>query len=460
METVVQAYRFALDPTPAQEQALASHAGAARFAYNALLAMVQANVAQRAAERSYGIEDADLTPAVGWSAYSLRRALNAVKNEIAPWWQENSKEAFATGAANLARALANWSASRKGTRAGRASGFPQFKRKGRTVESCTFTTGNIHVTPDRHSATLPRIGRIHTHESTRKLARRLEAGTARITTATISHRAGRWYVSFTAHVDRRIRSHRAPGTVVGVDVGVKDLVVAATADGTEVTRVPVPATVRAVEARKQALQRRARHKDGPRRGHAPSNRWLCAQKRISRLDARSAAIRRDALHKTTTSLARSFETVVVEDLNVTGMLTAGGAHKRGLNRGIARAAMSTIHQMLTYKTSWNGGSMVLADRWYPSSKTCSGCGAVKAKLALSERTYACTTCGCIIDRDLNAAVNLSRLAVTGQASHGREWPGDRTWSHAQDHHPTRVLAAGCEASTPPGDRVLATAPCS
>ncbi|HEY1617435.1 MAG TPA: helix-turn-helix domain-containing protein, partial [Streptosporangiaceae bacterium] len=108
------ACRYALDPTPAQERALRSHAGAARVAFNWGLARVKANLSQRDAERSYGIADADLTPGISWSLYSLRKDWNAVKDAAAPWWRECSKEAFSTGLDQLARALKNWGDSRTG----------------------------------------------------------------------------------------------------------------------------------------------------------------------------------------------------------------------------------------------------------------------------------------------------------------------------------------------------------
>lgn len=101
------AYRFALDPTPAQERALRSHAGAARAAFNWGLARVKANLGQREAEKSYGIAEDDLTPPLSWSLYSLRKDWNAAKDKVAPWWGECSKEAFNTGLDQLARALKN-----------------------------------------------------------------------------------------------------------------------------------------------------------------------------------------------------------------------------------------------------------------------------------------------------------------------------------------------------------------
>lgn len=128
--TVMQAYRFALDPTPAQARDLERHAGAYRFTFNWALAAVKANIGQRAVERSYGVAGADLTVSLGWNLPALRRAFNAAKSKDAPWWSECSKEAFNTG---LARAVKNWGESRSGKRSGRKVGFPRFKARRRTT---------------------------------------------------------------------------------------------------------------------------------------------------------------------------------------------------------------------------------------------------------------------------------------------------------------------------------------
>ncbi|MEU4480243.1 RNA-guided endonuclease TnpB family protein [Micromonospora sp. NPDC023966] len=149
-------------------------------------------------------------------------------------------------------------------------------------------------------------------------------------------------------------------------------------------------------------------KAGPdrRTGQRPSRRWQRVSARLARAHARVANLRRDSLHKLTTRLTREHGAIVMEDLNVAGML-----RNRRLARHIADASFGELRRQLTYKTQWNGGRLVVADRWYPSSRTCSGCGAVKTKLALSERTYTCQTCGLAIDRDLNAALNLAALAA-------------------------------------------------
>jgi putative transposase len=219
MATVMQAYRFALDPTPRLQGSLASHAGAARFAYNWGLAVVTTRLDQRKA-------GADVQ--VPWTLRDLRWEWNRAKQQVAPWWAENSKEAYNSGLDALARALKNWADSRHGRRKGSPMGFPQRKNKRCARATCRFTTGAIRVLPDRKHVQLPRIGIIRTHESTRKLARRLEQGTARILAATISRRADRWFVSFTVEVQRAIPASNGRTSVVGVDVGVRHLAVLST----------------------------------------------------------------------------------------------------------------------------------------------------------------------------------------------------------------------------------------
>jgi putative transposase len=381
---VIQAYRFALDPTPRQRRALASHCGAARYAYNWGLQLVETRLQQRRAG-----EDVQLP----WTLFQLQREWNRAKQQIAPWWAENSKEAYKSGLDGLARALQNWADSRAGRRRGRPVRFPHTKRKGGSRDACRFTTGAIKVLPDRKHIQLPRIGVLKSHESTRRLARRLEHGTARILAATISRHADRWFVSFTVEVQRPIPASNGRATVVGVDVGVRRLATLSTG-----------ATIANPRALEHSLGRVRRLNRQLARRAAGSRRRNQTRQRLARVHARAANLRRDALHKLTTTLATQHGTVVVEELNVAGML-----RNRKLARAIADTGLAELRRQLGYKTSWYGSRLVLADPYYPSSKTCSGCGWVKAKLTLTERTFTCEACGLQLDRDLNAARNLATL---------------------------------------------------
>jgi putative transposase len=231
--------------------------------------------------------------------------------------------------------------------------------------------------------------------------------------------AGRWHCSFQTLVSGKARpahAPRSPHPVVGVDVGVKadSLLVLATPGGTEISRVRAPKSLTAAQTRLRALQRRAARQQGPynpasKTKQTPSKRWRRTQARIGHTHAHAAAVRRDVLHKATTALAQQHHVVVVETLNAAGMRARGGAHKRGLNRSLADAAVAEIRRMLGHKTRWYGSQLVQADRFYPSSKICSTCGRRRPNLTLAERVFHCDGCGMRIDRDLNAAINLARL---------------------------------------------------
>ncbi|WP_344891602.1 IS607 family element RNA-guided endonuclease TnpB [Actinomadura meridiana] len=387
---VTQAYRFALDPTPAQRRALVSHAGAARFAWNWALA---ACTTRHQAEGTW------------WSATDLHRLWNQTKkaDPTLGWWAQNSKCVYQEAFRDLDRALRDFVRSRNGQRKGRRLGFPRFKKWGRCRDSFRFSTGVMRCAG--RTVTLPRLGTIGTHESTRKLARRLEGGPARVLSATVSRTGHRWHVSFTVRIDREVpERHARPGSAVGVDLGVSTLLTAVDNSGS-VIEIAGP---KALRAGLRALARLSRAHARTQPGSA--NRAKAAG-RLARHHARITHVRADALHKATTMLAAQYETVVVEDLNVAGMLA-----NRRLARAIADAGFGRARQMLAYKTGWNAGSLVVADRWFPSSKKCSGCGRPKPNLSLSERTYRCGGCGLVTGRDVNAARNLLNLAVSGAES--------------------------------------------
>jgi putative transposase len=414
-----QAYKFALDPSPSQLRLLESHCGAARFAFNHMLDVVRKNLDQRVAERTYGLAEGELTPAQGWSLPKLRRTWNQHKPVVAPWWKVNSKEAYNSGLDALARALGNWHKSRSVDRAGELVGFPHRKSKHSGRRSVRFTTGAIRVESDRHHVVLPRLGRIRTHESSRKLARRLEAGTARILSATVSDVGGRWFCSFQVIVaDKKRPAHacRSPHPVVGVDVGVKDLLVIATPDGVEVDRVPASRPLAAAQSKLRALQRRAARRHGPydpvtKARQDPSKRWRRTRAQIGRAHARVAHIRAHEIHIATTKLATQHEVVVMEQLAARNLSRRGGSFKRGLNRALGDAALGRIRTQVDYKTAWYGTELEAAPRFFPSTQLCSCCG-VKTKLRLRDRVYHCRN-GCPpIDRDLDAAINLARLSRT------------------------------------------------
>ena len=374
---MLEAVKVTLDPTPRQRRLLCSHAGAARFAYNAGLAHVKDM-----------LENGEPPE---WSHYALVRWWNANKDTLAVnpdtgvvWWSQNSKEAYSMALRDLAQALSNWSKSRKGKRKGRRVGFPRFKSKNTAMRFAYSTNFTTPTATDPYGLKLPRIGRVHCMENVYK---RVDG--ARLVCVSVSCRAGRWYASLTVEREPSTTCRPKRGAV-GVDLGIKHL--ATLSDGTV---IPNP---RALDARLKALRKAQQALSRKTMGSVRRGK---AKERVARLYARVTDARMDAINKATTMIARTYTTVCIEDLNVAGMVK-----NHSLARSMSDASLGEFRRQLEYKTARTGAVLRVVDRWYPSSKTCSNCGTVKAKLSLSERVYQCDVCGLSIDRDLNAAINL------------------------------------------------------
>jgi putative transposase len=273
-----------------------------------------------------------------------------------------------------------------------------------------FTNQAVRLT-DSHHVRVSRIGELKTYESTRKLYRHLERGTAKIMAATVIERRGRWSISFTVEVQRAVLPTRDRERIIGIDVGLGTLYTGATPQGEHVLDVANPHHLVRSEKKLAHAQRVASRRQGPRRGVAPSKRWKRANARVQKVHAGVANSRRNLIHETTTMLAKDYDVIVVEDLNVAGMLK-----NHSLAKHIQDAAWGEFVRQLEYKTTWYGSTLVKAGRFYASSKTCSQCQTAKAKLSLDERVFHCEACGLSIDRDLNAAINLARQGLAGTSS--------------------------------------------
>jgi putative transposase len=365
---VKQAFRFELDPNQKARVALAKHIGAARFAYNWGLARLKE-----------ALEQGRPLP----SAIQLHKEWNRWKKENAPWWVEVSKCAPQEAFRDLEKAFRNW-------REGRAN-FPRFKRKKSLDDNKARLTGSIRVTP-RH-VKLPRIGKVRTKERTDKLLELIQAGKARILSATISREADRWFVSLTCVVERpdpEPREVRGPEDIVGVDLGLESFITLS--DGTKVEAPkPLRKAVRLLERRSRQLSRKQKF----------SQNFRKASLRLARLHRRVRNIRRDFLHKVTTWLVKTKSVIVVEDLNVQGMSQNGN-----LSQAIYDVSWGMFRRMLEYKCQWYGAKLIVVPQDFPSTKACSNCGEIGPPLPLSQRVFRCEACGLEIDRDWNAALNL------------------------------------------------------
>jgi len=358
---MLRSYKTQLDPNNCQRTLLRKHAGTARYAWNWALARVK---------------NKESKP----NAMQLHKEWNAWKKQNIPWWVEVSKAAPQESFRNLQQAFKNFFERRKD-----GVGFPKFKKKMAGCSGSFRLTGSICVESRRIK--LPRLGWL----------RLKEAGylplDAHVLSATLSERAGRWFVSLSVQEEYEM-PHNGSDKVVGIDVGVKTL--ATCSDGTTFENP------KALISKKRQLGRLQRRHSRQKKG---SNRREKTRQRIARLHYRISNIRRDAIHKATSWVVKTKRsgTVVLEDLSVSGMLKN---HK--LARAVADASVSEFRRQIEYKADWNGVNVELADRWFPSSKLCSECGCIKDDLKLSDRTYHCDGCGLSIDRDLNAAINLER----------------------------------------------------
>jgi putative transposase len=407
----VQAFCFALNPSAEQAACLRRQFGGCRYARNWAVRTLK--------------EDLDLYQATGGetekpSLAGLRKRWNRVKDAECTdaetgevWWPQVSKEAFADGIRGAVDGYWNWQVSRAGKRTGRRVGFPRFAKKGRDRDRVT-TTGAIRVEPDRRHVTLPRIGTVRVHENTRCLQRLIGKGKARILAVTVSREGARLVAAFRVIVQRPVQPRAAlRGSRVGVDVGVRVLATVADSHGTVIQRVPNP---RPLEAALKELRHLSRERSRRTRG---SRRYTQTRQKITRLHRRIAAIRGYHIHVFTTRLAKTHSEIVVEGLDAAGMLRQRGlAGARARRRGLSDAALAETRRQLAYKAGWYGSRLVVADRWFPSSRTCHGCGHVQ-DIGWAEH-WTCARCGAQHQRDDNAAVNLARYEppVTGDSALG------------------------------------------
>ncbi|MCO8129368.1 IS607 family element RNA-guided endonuclease TnpB [Acidimicrobiia bacterium EGI L10123] len=442
---------------PSEERLLMSYCGARRFAYNWVLATVKTNLETRRAEREAGVPEDELTPAVSWKAKRLSTLWNSVKDEVAPWWREVSMHAFRSGIVDAAQALENWSKSRSGERTGRRVGFPRFKKRDKSVPSVSFVEINHQLSwlhENRHAIRLmlpqstpdPDVKRrraelawLHTTTSMRRLYRLVEQGRATIQKVTIAKRGGRWQASvlvrYQLDAQPAVKPRKRHGGTIGVDGGVKHLATLSR---------PVPgltdehghvANPKVLHGQLHRLRRLDRAIARCEKGSKNRRKLL---DRRARLHGRITKTRALRLHHLTNTLAGGFAIVAIEDLNLAGMSN----RKRRLGRALADASLRELRRQLDYKTTDHGTTLVVADRFYPSSKTCSACGLVKAKLALWERTYVCddSRCGLVLDRDVNAARNIAREA-TRLLEHQESVAGLRPETRNAEPRPHKTMPA-------------------
>jgi putative transposase len=377
MTVIQRTFKTDLALNNAQITACKKHTGAARWAYNWGLARKQE--AYRATGKSP-------------SAIELHRELNALKPRNVPWMYDVSKCAPQEALRNLDAAYAHYFRRRQLQQQGKYRGkaaYPIFKSKKHGLGSFRLT-GSIVVFSD--AIQLPRLGRLRLKE------RDYLPATGKILSTTVSEHAGHWYVSILVE-----QEHVAPvngGPVVGLDLGIKTL--ATLSDGTiELNPRHLRSCLKKVKRLQRAVSRK--QKGGCNRKKAVS--------RLAALHCKVANQRANTLHQFTSRLAKTKSIVVIEDLHVSGMLT-----NHHLAQAIGDVGFGEFRRQLTYKAAWYGCQVGVVSRWEPTSKTCSACGWIDEHLTLADRVFKCQACKFVLDRDLNAAVNLVNLAGSSSDS--------------------------------------------
>ena len=360
------AHKIELKPNNKQATYFSKACGVARKAYN------------------WGLDEWQKEYAAGGkpSETALRRKLNSIKRKQFPWMLEVTKNAPQMAIIQLGQAFKNFFAKR--------TSYPTFRKK--WIDD-RFSLTNDQFKVDASRIRIPNLGWVRMRESLRFIGK--------IQSATISRVSDKWFVSITVETQKLPEKTANENQVaVGVDLGV--LHFAKLSNG-EIVAGPKP--------HKTLLNRLKRLSKSLSRKQKGSNNRIKAKIKLSRLHARISNIRRDSIHQLTTNLTQNFTHIGIEDLNVKGMM-----RNRRLSRSIADMGFHEFRRQLEYKASLYGSTVVIADRWFASSKICSCCGYKIERLDLSIREWTCIQCGTHHDRDFNAAKNLEKMAVSSTAS--------------------------------------------
>lgn len=367
-------HKIRLNPTPEQEAYFRKACGIARFAYNYGLARWKQHKAERPGE-PYGV-------------MAIKKEFQAIRREQFPWTLEVTKSVFEGAFAHLGAALKNYYTWKKGERKGKEVGFPKFKSKKNARQS--FYLANDRFSVSGNGVRIQKLGVVNMAEELRFQGK--------VVNGTVVREAdGHWYIAISVRLEEPLHNEKAEG-LVGVDVGITNLMVLSTGERYE-NQEPLRSELTHL---KRLNRRLARRKIG-------SKRWQKAKLSLGRFHSRVAARRNDYLHKITMAVARRYDTVVLENLNVAGML-----RNHHLALSLSDAAFGEMHRQLGYKAN----HVIKVARFFPSSRLCAECGTINDSLTLADRVFVCPSCGHTEGRDEHAAKNLAseglRLALNSR----------------------------------------------
>lgn len=398
-------FHYCIDPNRNQVNDLFRHGGARRFGFNVGTRLVKAALEKRKIDSSVKIP---------WSGFDLINIFNAWKKTPdagidangkpgLPWQHEVCAQVFEEAMVDLGKSLKAFSDSRKAKRKGKRIGFPRLKKKHKDpvvfrLRNKISKSGNASIRLEGRRLRVPMMGVLKIHDDTRNLRRLLNKG-SRILFVTFSFKGDKWYVAINvqatpATTTKVLRKTRIP---IGLDRGLTAFIVGADKDANEVERVYSP---KPLSKRQKTLRRR--NKSLARKKKFSQN-WIKAKRKLSKTHAKISNIREDFLQKLTTRLVKTHDHLIIEDLNVAGMI-----RNRRLSRHIADASWGEFARLLTYKAEKAGSKLQFADRFFPSTSTCSQCYRQRENLKLSERWFVCTYCHFEADRDVNSGSCLAQ----------------------------------------------------
>lgn len=380
---MIKSYKIRLYPTKEQEQLMWKHVGSCRFIWNWMLAKQ---------EELYKQGEKHLP------AFDMINLISPMKKqEKYRWLREVSSKSIETICRDLDKAYKTFFK--------KTSGFPKFKNRKKSKPNFPVRTEALYFKDDK-VLNIEKIGKIkYRTDFTFEYGK----GTCKFTNARISYINGKWMLSFGMECENQVRELN--DISMGIDLGVKDLaIVEYNGKPLVFHNINKSSQMRNIGKRMKHLQRSISRKYEANRTGKKYNKTKNIEKqeeRLRKLYARQSNKRRNYIHQATHKLVSLLpKRIVMEDLNVVGMMK-----NRHLSKAVQEQCFYEFIRQMEYKCAWNGIEFIKADRFYPSSKTCSGCGCIKKDLKLSDRTYRCDDCGLVIDRDYNAAINLSRYVA-------------------------------------------------
>ena len=395
-----RAYKTELKLNNKEKSLMLQYCGLARFTFNWALGR--------------RIEEYKLTGKSS-NAISQHRELNQLKQNELAWMYDYSKSCPQNELRNLDLAFNNFFRRVK-SKKGKA-GFPKFKSRKKDNKSFRLD-GAIKVLDNK--VKLPRIGWLRLYEKDY-----IPTKDIKILSATISYHGTKWFISI--QVEQDITENTEDYTEnIGIDLGIKTLAVCSNGEIFENPKALKNNLVKLARIQRKFSRQHRMNTQGSKNQNK-------TKEKIQKLHYHISGIRKDCLHKMTSSVVKNKpQQIVIEDLNVLGMLK-----NRKLSKAISDLGMYEIKRQLEYKCKWNGINLVVADRFFPSSKLCSVCGVKNTELTLADREWKCI-CGVVHDRDFNASVNLKNYAVSSTVKvcgeNVRHQNFDATFNEAENKH--------------------------